>query len=63
MANSEEDIPQFFVDRSLGKSIVAELRKAGLQVLSMADVYGSRRARTWPTRPGLPTPVRTTGSF
>ncbi len=42
MANSEEDSPQFFVDRSLGKSIVAELRKVGLQVLSMADVYGEQ---------------------
>lgn len=42
MANSEDDSPQFFVDRSLGKSIVAELHKAGLQVLSMADVYGEK---------------------
>jgi hypothetical protein len=42
MANSEEDIPLFFVDRSLGKSIVVELRKAGLEVLSMADVYGEQ---------------------
>jgi hypothetical protein len=42
MANSEENSSQFFVDRSLGKSIVTELRKAGFQVLSMADVYGEQ---------------------
>jgi hypothetical protein len=42
MANSKENDPEFFVDRSLGKSIVAELREAGLQVLSMADVYGEQ---------------------
>jgi hypothetical protein len=47
MANSKESDPEFFVDRSLGKSIVAELRKAGLQVLSMANVYGEQ------TGPGL----------
>jgi hypothetical protein len=35
----------FFVDRSLGKSIVAGLRAAGLQVLSMADVYGEKAAQ------------------
>jgi PIN like domain len=35
----------FFVDRSLGKSIVAGLRAAGLQVLSMADVYGEAAAQ------------------
>lgn len=42
MASSEDNPPEFFVDRSLGKSIVVELRKAGLQVRSMADVYGER---------------------
>lgn len=35
----------FFVDRSLGKSIVAGLRDAGLRVLSMADIYGERTAQ------------------
>jgi len=35
----------FFVDRSLGKSILAGLRAAGLQVLSMADVYGEKAAQ------------------
>ncbi|HEY5708251.1 MAG TPA: hypothetical protein VIS51_02535 [Solirubrobacterales bacterium] len=42
MASPEENAPEFFVDRSLGKSIVVELRKAGLVVRSMADVYGER---------------------
>jgi hypothetical protein len=35
----------FFVDRSLGKSIVVGLRIAGLQVHSMADVYGEETAQ------------------
>ena len=42
MASPEEIGPEFFVDRSLGKSIVVELRKAGLVVRSMADVYGEK---------------------
>jgi PIN like domain len=37
--------PEFFVDRSLGKSIVAGLRVAGLQVQSMAEVYGEDEAQ------------------
>lgn len=37
--------PEFFVDRSLGKSIVAGLRAAGLRVRSMADVYGEEAAQ------------------
>jgi hypothetical protein len=41
----EPDELTFFVDRSLGKSIVAGLRTAGLQVLSMADVYGEKAAQ------------------
>lgn len=41
----EPDELTFFVDRSLGKSIVAGLRAAGLQVLSMADVYGEKAAQ------------------
>lgn len=38
----------FFVDRSLGKSIVAGLRATGLQVFSMADVYGEAAAQLLP---------------
>jgi hypothetical protein len=41
----EPDELTFFVDRSLGKSIVAGLRTSGLQVLSMADVYGEKAAQ------------------
>lgn len=33
---------EFFVDRSLGKSIVEGLRAVGLTVNSMADVYGEQ---------------------
>jgi hypothetical protein len=33
---------EFFVDRSLGKSIVVGLRAVGLTVHSMADVYSER---------------------
>ena len=40
MARPTEKPEEFFVDRSLGKSIVAGLRDAGLIVYSMADVYG-----------------------
>lgn len=42
MARPEDKAPEFFVDRSLGKSIVVELRKASLVVRSMADVYGEK---------------------
>ena len=42
---SPSDQPEFFVDRSLGKSIVAGLRAAGLQVRSMAEVYGEEAAQ------------------
>jgi aryl-alcohol dehydrogenase-like predicted oxidoreductase len=45
MPRSQEQSPEFFVDRSLGKSIVEGLRAAGLTVYSMADVYGERRAQ------------------
>ena len=40
-----EQPPEFFVDRSLGKSIVEALRATGLAVHSMADVYGEDRAQ------------------
>lgn len=41
----KEQSPEFFVDRSLGKSIVESLRATGLTVHSMADIYGERRAQ------------------
>jgi aryl-alcohol dehydrogenase-like predicted oxidoreductase len=45
MARRTEHPPEFFVDRSLGKSIVEALRATGLTVHSMADVYGEERAQ------------------
>ncbi|NLT06543.1 MAG: PIN family toxin-antitoxin system [Solirubrobacterales bacterium] len=45
MSRSTEQPAEFFVDRSLGKSIVLGLRTVGLTVYSMADVYGERRAQ------------------
>jgi hypothetical protein len=45
MASAREQTPEFFVDRSLGKSIVEGLRAAGLTVHSMADIYGESRAQ------------------
>lgn len=45
MANRSDQSPQFFVDRSLGKSIVEGLRAAGLIVHSMADIYGEEAAQ------------------
>lgn len=48
MARKAEQWPEFFVDRSLGKSIVEGLRAAGLTVHSMADVYGEDRAQRLP---------------
>ncbi len=42
MAESPDKPPEFFVDRSLGKSIVAGLRHVGLTVHSMADVFGEK---------------------
>jgi hypothetical protein len=48
MARRTEQSPEFFVDRSLGKSIVVGLRTAGLNVRSMADVYGEQRAQALP---------------
>lgn len=38
----------FFVDRSLGRSIAEGLRGAGLEVLTVADVYGEARAQRLP---------------
>lgn len=48
MPPPKDQNPEFFVDRSLGKSIVKGLRAAGLTVHSMADVYGERRAQRLP---------------
>lgn len=45
MTRPKEQNPEFFVDRSLGKSIVEGLRDAGLTVHSMADIYGEKRAQ------------------
>lgn len=45
MTRKSEQQPEFFVDRSLGKSIVEALRDVGLTVHSMADVYGEKRAQ------------------
>lgn len=45
MTHPKEQSPEFFVDRSLGKSIVEGLQDAGLTVHSMADVYGEKRAQ------------------
>src|SRR5664279_2472263 len=45
MASRSEKPPEFFVDRSLGKSIVEGLRAEGLTVHSMADVYGEEKAQ------------------
>jgi hypothetical protein len=45
MTRGAEQPPEFFVDRSLGKSVVKALRAKGLIVHSMADVYGEERAQ------------------
>jgi hypothetical protein len=45
MSSRSEKPPEFFVDRSLGKSIVEGLRSADLTVHSMADVYGEKQAQ------------------
>jgi hypothetical protein len=42
MARRAENPLEFFVDRSLGKSIVEALRAEGLAVYSMAEVYGEQ---------------------
>lgn len=45
MAPRIEQPAEFFVDRSLGKSIVEGLRSTGLTVRSMAEVYGEEQAQ------------------
>ena len=46
MAPQNDKPPEFFVDRSLGKSIVDGLRETGLVVYSMADIYGEKQAQS-----------------
>jgi hypothetical protein len=48
MSRPREKSAEFFVDRSLGKSIVEGLRGAGLTIHSMADIYGEERAQLLP---------------
>lgn len=45
MARRAKNPLEFFVDRSLGKSIVEALRAEGLTVYSMAEVYGEEEAQ------------------
>lgn len=45
MSSRREIPPEFFVDRSLGKSIAEGLRACGLTVHTMASVYGEKRAQ------------------
>lgn len=40
-----EGAPEFFIDRSLGKSIAESLRSCGLIVHTMASVYGESAAQ------------------
>jgi hypothetical protein len=62
MSRPKEKPAEFFVDRSLGKSIVEGLRDAGLTIYSMADIYGEERAQLLADEFGCETPVRMTGS-
>jgi hypothetical protein len=45
VSSRHETPPEFFVDRSLGKSIADGLRSCGLIVHTMASVYGEKRAQ------------------
>lgn len=45
MASHEEESVEFFIDRSLGKSIAEGLRDFGLVIHTMASVYGEKRAQ------------------
>ncbi len=58
MAPDPRAEPVFFVDRSLGKSIVIGLRAVGLDARSMTEVYGERAGQgledeTWLRDAGL----------
>ena len=48
MAQSSGDDLEFFIDRSLGRSIATGLRDAGLMVHTTADVYGEDEAQRLP---------------
>lgn len=50
MSSDREPQVEFFVDRSLGKSIAVRLRSVGLTVHTMAEVYGEKRAQRLPDR-------------
>jgi hypothetical protein len=56
-----DDPLEFFLDRSLGKSITIALRNEGLTVHSMAEVYGEREAEGLPDEVGCVMPVRRIG--
>jgi hypothetical protein len=45
MSAASDPPPEFFVDRSLGKSIAEGLRPCGLTVHTMASVYGEEQAQ------------------
>ncbi len=45
MARDAQEQPEFFIDRSLGKSIADGLRAEGLTVHTMASVYGEQEAQ------------------
>jgi uncharacterized protein with PIN domain len=45
-----EPPPEFFIDRSLGKSIADGLRACGYTVHTMASVYGEKKAQRLPDR-------------
>lgn len=53
MSRPKEKLAEFFVDRSLRKSIVEGLRDAGLTIYSMADIYGEERAQLLAGRGGF----------
>jgi hypothetical protein len=45
MASDPQHQPEFFIDRSLGKSIAEGLRAEGLTVHTMASVYGEQKGQ------------------
>lgn len=46
-SRTRPELPQFFVDRSLGKHLIPEgLSQAGFTVHTLASVYGEQRAQT-----------------
>ncbi|HVF06896.1 MAG TPA: hypothetical protein VNA20_18810 [Frankiaceae bacterium] len=56
MSRSSAPQPRFFTDRSLGSRVVPDaLRAAGLEVQTMRERYGERRAQEIATSSGSPT--------